>query len=402
MIIRDIRWEPNGRLEANVHFETSGATQSIVFNSPGIQSAPFFASHPFIAASYLPALLQGEERMVVEASYDPSLSDNLEVVRAHASHWWSNLWGPVPRINIEGEQKRLVAIPTCTSAASFFTGGLDSLYTLHKNLNHFPAGHSWRIGKAILCYGLDAGLGGMDFESNEEKTKFRELEGTLRRYLDGIGIELISVETNVRCLKQDNDFYVRHFHGGYLASVAHLLSGVSQHFRIGSSFDVPNLFPWGSHPSTDTNYSDVAVGIRHDGIEASRIEKLRSLIKWGVDLSILHVCYVNPMGRINCGECNKCRRSIVELLAAGAQDQAQEIFGMTSVSSALTNVTVRSGVDRIFLSDARDAFNQQGSNKEASVLTGKLSEYDASRRRVEERDWRGGIKRVLRQLGVRR
>lgn len=402
MIIRNVRWDPEGRLEAEVLFETSGQSRRIWFVSTDTHLSPIFPVHPFVAAAYLPAIMQGEERIVVQESLDPSFVANIEVVNAYAATWWKKTWGVVPPIIVEGTQLSSVTIPADRSAVCFFTGGLDSLYTLHKNLQVFPVGHPWRISKAVFCYGLDTGLGGMNYESGAEKRKFAELHAVLGNYLNSVGVKPILVDTNVRTLNQDNDLYVRNFHGSYLASVAHFLSGVGRLFYIGSTLDVPNLIPWGSHPDIDENFSDVAVSIRHDGIEASRIKKIQRLIGWGVDLDVLHVCFVNPLGKLNCGACKKCRRSIVELLAVGAEDQAQRLFDKDSVSNAIMDVTVGSFLDYVFLSDASDAFAQRGREQEASILSRKLAAYSASRRRVEERDWRGPIKKILRRVGLRR
>jgi len=86
---------------------------------------------------------------------------------------------------------------------------------------------------------------------------------------------------------------------------------------------------WGSHPLLDACYGSAAVDFRHEGICYSRVDKLHVLAQWPVALDNLRVCTKNfmpgdelgyadlPLGEYNCGRCEKCIRTMLDLLLIG-------------------------------------------------------------------------------------
>jgi hypothetical protein len=80
----------------------------------------------------------------------------------------------------------------------------------------------------------------------------------------------------------------------------------------------------GSHPLLDPNYSAATLRIRHDGITMSRLDKLRLISGWAMGLQRLRVCNRSEDYRersINCGQCEKCVRTMLGLAALGVLDQ---------------------------------------------------------------------------------
>jgi len=86
---------------------------------------------------------------------------------------------------------------------------------------------------------------------------------------------------------------------------------------IGSSYDIPNLAPCGSHPLLDPEYSSHDLKIRHRDLEVPRIDKIRSIADWDVGLNNMRVCLANVKDRLNCGKCEKCVRTMLGLEAVG-------------------------------------------------------------------------------------
>lgn len=84
--------------------------------------------------------------------------------------------------------------------------------------------------------------------------------------------------------------------------------------------------PFGSHPLLDPNYSSCDLQIRHDGILLSRLDKTRLVAEWDVALENLRVCNnqnrIKP-GALNCGQCEKCLRTKLALLALGKLDKTR-------------------------------------------------------------------------------
>lgn len=84
---------------------------------------------------------------------------------------------------------------------------------------------------------------------------------------------------------------------------------------IGSSNPHDRLEPWGSHPSIDNNVSWADVVAVHDNVEMSRQQKMRYMCaKSPQYLPRMKVCH---MASPNCGQCEKCFRTIVGLCEEG-------------------------------------------------------------------------------------
>jgi len=132
----------------------------------------------------------------------------------------------------------------------------------------------------------------------------------------------------------------------------------------------------------------------------ARLDKLVLLRDWQVDLAPLHVCWQTPRaGPLNCGRCHKCRRTLVELAAAGLEDKAASSFVEADYDEAIANLEPR-GNDLAFMRDAAARLRERG--RPANALEDRLRQHAVNMRRAEERDWRGPPKRILRRLGLRR
>jgi hypothetical protein len=102
--------------------------------------------------------------------------------------------------------------------------------------------------------------------------------------------------------------------GSVLASVG-LLLGFPRVY-VPSAFSFGQLVPLGSHPLTDPLWTNECVDVRHDGAEATRIDKLQKICKSESALANLRVC-LNEMN-VNCGMCAKCLRTMISLRLLGA------------------------------------------------------------------------------------
>ncbi len=96
------------------------------------------------------------------------------------------------------------------------------------------------------------------------------------------------------------------------------LRGLFRKICIPSSYTLEQQHPWGSHVETDKYWSTESLGFVHDGAEASRVEKVVSQVaRSKTALKYLRVCYKNVAQMYNCGECEKCIRTMINLLVAG-------------------------------------------------------------------------------------
>jgi hypothetical protein len=110
-------------------------------------------------------------------------------------------------------------------------------------------------------------------------------------------------------------------HGSALASVAHALSGSFDRILIPATHTYNLIYPFGSHPLLDPLWSSSQLEIMQDGCEAGRIEKCEFISNHDPALNALRVCWKNPGAAYNCGQCEKCVRTMLILKSLGALDR---------------------------------------------------------------------------------
>ena len=103
-----------------------------------------------------------------------------------------------------------------------------------------------------------------------------------------------------------------------LASVGLLFQARFRTILISAAHTYADLGPWGSHPLLDPLWSTELTEFVHHGAHATRVDKCRVLANSEVAMRHLRVCWENREGRYNCGECEKCLRTMVNLAAVGA------------------------------------------------------------------------------------
>src|SRR6185436_13064183 len=165
------------------------------------------------------------------------------------------------------------------SAGLFFSCGVDSFYSLLKDLDA-PA-DAERVTHLITMYGFDI--------RTRNRPLFDMLADRAARVAAETGRRLVTVETNTRQLFDSIvgwDFY----HGAVLASTALALGGRLRRCAIPSTHAYSELLPWGSDPLLDPLWSTASLSIIHDGCEAKRTEKLKQLAQWPLALEHLRVC----------------------------------------------------------------------------------------------------------------
>nr|GGH96963.1 hypothetical protein GCM10011355_17030 [Aquisalinus luteolus] len=190
--------------------------------------------------------------------------------------------------------------------AAFFSGGVDSFYTLMKRREE--------ITDLVFVHGFDIRL--------EDEKLYRETLAMIERIARETGKNLIRLETNIRPVL---DSYIGwdYGHGPSLAATAYLLSDQFDKVYIPSSQDYTHLFAFGSHPLLDPLWSLSDLDIVNDGAEARRIRKVEAIARHQIVLDTLRVCWMNPDSAYNCCRCEKCHRTMIALKVAGALDKCR-------------------------------------------------------------------------------
>jgi hypothetical protein len=202
------------------------------------------------------------------------------------------------------------ASPAAGGVGAFFSGGVDSFYTVVKHLDD--------ITHLVFVENV--------FDPRVPAGEARE---AVHAAAAEFGKPLVEVRANFRHLGDAAG--VRHllYHGPALAAIGLLLQGTFQRALIGSTFSYDNLGKWGSHPLIDPNWSTEEMEIVHDGCEATRPMKVARLAESDVAMRHLRVCQNRPLpglvpsGRANCGTCKKCLITMTNLAVAGALDRCE-------------------------------------------------------------------------------
>ncbi|MGW3481990.1 hypothetical protein [Rhodococcus indonesiensis] len=187
------------------------------------------------------------------------------------------------------------------SFGTFFSGGVDSFYTALENST---------ADTLILVQGFDIDL--------SDGRLWEETVVSSRRVAEKLDRRLIEVKTNVRDLAEWCSLdWGRVYHGAAIAFVAHMISGLHT-VAIAGSYQESVRQAWGTHPELDSYWSTSALRFIHDGADVSRPQKVARISSDSVAMNTLRVCYQNPNGSYNCGQCEKCIRTVVNLAVVGA------------------------------------------------------------------------------------
>ncbi|MEO8751686.1 MAG: hypothetical protein ABI624_03310, partial [Casimicrobiaceae bacterium] len=337
-----------------------------------------------VAALYA-ARHAGERRVRVDGEVCPYLLRGLEV----AQHWHGHWYGEnAPVIAIECDA-RPAPLPRHApgGALLFFSGGADCLYTLRRNRLALPPAHPASITHGLLIEGFDMRRG---------NTYARGLAAARAAAADA-AVTLIPVRTNVRDLDLDDEFWDWQFHGAALSAVAHVFAASFSRAYLASGIEIARLFPWGSHPLVDPLYSSFDLEIRHDSAEVTRLDKIRLLSGWSAALDHMRVCYRQPQDALNCEACEKCLRTMVELVATGALPAAGA-FRRDDVSAELVR-SVRFTLDyhRVRWEEMIPDLERRGRTDLVEAIREAVATFQRWNAWKQERDWKGRIKRFDRR-----
>jgi hypothetical protein len=388
-----VRWEDARREPFDLVFEARGEA------AEGLRADP----NAILLAAAIPAMRAGERRIAIEGAVCPRLRDGLGAAAAILRDWY----GP-PRLLPAIEPSAGFAAPAPASggrSAAFLSGGMDSLDVFLRNHSYFPAGHLSRLDEALHVSGLP--YTGPPGSSSRESFVSRACSaaGELAR---GLGVPLTFVRTNLADIDRDFLFFRQEYFGSAYAAIAHLFSRRFTSVSFASAQQLGyRLDPLGSHPLLDPLYSTGALAFRHEGAERTRLQKAETLVARPDLLPSLHVCLRTPLesaGR-NCGRCEKCLHTQIELLLAGAP------------AAAFPPGLLEPEAVRAFPPDPHTAFfwrplpprlRQAGRNDLAEAIESKLAEMERVRAWTRDAGWRGRLRRLDRRylgsalLGLRR
>ena len=284
----------------------------------------------YLLATLLPAMQLGAA-IRVHGSVSHELLANLTELQ----YVW-NKWLPERYFLIDIQVDRIRARDVQVEGAiAAFSGGVDAQFTAYRHATG-RAGYATRDIKAgVFVHGFDIPL--------DDTEGFDSAVEVATKVLSDINVDLLPVKTNVRALWSiDWEEY-------HAAAIASVLCGLKRYAGIGligsgDSYDVL-LTPWGSHPITDPLLSGGNFRIIHDGAGFCRSEKLIILSSWSIGIRNLRVCWAGNRHDRNCGHCEKCVRTRLNLLLAGVDNPA--CFDTPIESSLFRFMVLKSDAVRI-------------------------------------------------------
>ncbi|MFM8237838.1 MAG: hypothetical protein ACKOBG_08800, partial [Actinomycetota bacterium] len=131
----------------------------------------------------------------------------------------------------------------------------------------------------------------------------------------------IVVTTDLRSHPMFASVSWEHTHGAALATIAHLLHPTIGNLVIPPSYAWGRLIPWGSRPDLDPRWSvPNQTTIIHGDASIRRLDRVMAISTHPLVHEHLRVCWRNVTDTLNCGQCEKCLRTMMMLAAA---DQLQ-------------------------------------------------------------------------------
>ena len=322
-----------------VIFEDNDLPEKTVFIKTNTAFAGGFDVNPdaFLVGCLLPALHLGEKRLFIEGEVCPFLKEGIGVAMKILSHWTNGKYRQIP---VEACVRKAIVIPQPLRTGMVMSGGMDSLAALRLNRLHYPKDHPAYVKDSFFLHGFD--IGGV-IERGMKYHVFDRALDAISKITRDAGTKLIPVYTNIRHLCDERALWLDSFFGAVLAAMAHSFSARINLMFIGSSYDIPNLHPCGSHPLLDPEYSSYGMRIRHRDYELSRLEKVKVVSEWDAAFQNFRVCLANVSDQLNCGKCEKCVRTMTELTALGVlhKTRAFEADDVTPEDISQYDITIR-------------------------------------------------------------
>lgn len=362
MIIENVRLIDRGtRFRVSADCSTdSGVVSEVYFEFDSkYRTHARKSATPFAAALLLPSMRLGED-LVIKGMISEKMLNGMHQIMNIVSEWNINL----RPIKVIADSVVSEVSSGGTDIVTTFSGGVDSFYTwLHHKADETP------VKSMLFVHGFDISLDNRELYdrtvsnikniASEEQASFIEAESNIRSFIDPI---------------LDWGFS----HGGCLVATALCLSGTIKTMYIPSSYTIDEEHPWGSHRLVDGLWSTESTSFVHDGYETTRVGKVVEEVgKSETALKYLRVCWKEVDGEYNCGRCNKCLRTMVNLYVAGALDQSKTFpheIDLGQIARAIIDEA-----DTMFVKENIDALKALGRGDEI------IAAYEKSLRRTKRR-----------------
>jgi hypothetical protein len=263
-------------------------------------AGPVSALADFVLPLVLPAAMHHGATLEIDRPLSPSTASRLAETMAYLARWDRRLQ-PVPV---------LAGAPACEeaaagAAASFFSGGVDSFYSLLTHLAELEALvflHGYDIRRAHARLGEQA-------------------VSTVKAAALHFDKEVVEVDSNWRSLLDEYVEWEPQGHRLFLAAAGLLLAPRFGRIYVPAGYVSDDLVPARTDPGFYPAWSRPNLRLLADGVNAARVQKVELVANSQVALDGLRVCWENCGGAYNCGRCEKCLRTMATLRILGVLDR---------------------------------------------------------------------------------
>jgi hypothetical protein len=269
--------------------------------------------HDAFARMFLVSAMEADCDLVIHGNVSTSLLANLERWQDIVSRWWPSY----RRVHLSADRE--VSSPAEAAANAnlkaaktiqAFSGGLDSIETLYGHHLDCRGRNTRNISTCLFIHGFD-----VDWRDE----RFATACDRARQLCKTWGVHLKSVRTNIKEMLPNwrishapvitgvLSLFQREFATGLLASTR---AYESLEFVISEN---------ASTAMTDPLLSSASFQVIHD-LASTRTEKTLLLKDRPEVWPLVRVCWEGKNPTANCGQCEKCIRQMLCMLAAGVDD----------------------------------------------------------------------------------
>lgn len=241
-----------------------------------------------------------------------------------------------------------------TRTAAFFSGGIDSYFTIARRMpgNNHGLPVVGQIDDLLTVWGFDVGV----YDDKE----FLPMAEMLSSGARCVGLTHIIIRTNLR---DRIEVFRRNWgpltFGVGLAFITLILERRFREVVLGSSYPFGSLVPWGSHPMLDPLFSTSSLRVCHDGASVTRVGKTSVVAKLPGVATALHVCQAS--GVENCSHCEKCYRTMIALDILGQRECFHNTFDWSDYRiEAIRTIYMGKGLEQVFYKEMIIAARELG------------------------------------------
>ncbi|MBD3672549.1 MAG: hypothetical protein HUJ26_03385 [Planctomycetaceae bacterium] len=277
------------------------------------------SAEAFAGAFFLPALHTGRT-LNVESTLDEHWLAETEKLLPTLHKWWGYPQeSPLRAETGQAHQSEPRNLSTSESSGLCFSCGADSFYSLLKR-DSPPS-------DLVYAHGYDIPV--------DDRQRFQTLEPSLREVSRERDVSLHVIRTNLRTHPLFKKVSWDRTHGAALAALGHLLGDQISRLVIAPSYRYECAHPWGSSWLLDPHWSSSTVRIEHDDATLGRYQKIQSISQISLAQKHLQVCWSLRSESGNCGECEKCLRTMVILEFSKALHLCRTFPQKTSLSELI-------------------------------------------------------------------